>query len=164
MKKIGWTDDYIKTKVLNEPIKDRPKLSIKLIEDPGNLKVPTWDEIDEEVKILKKNNKFKNSLKDLGLDISKADDVKKVDEYMMILKKTPFDKIKDLETEVKKFRQLLEDYLGNNELFSNKGFTITPDGHFGLREWILSKPDFGWELSDFEKAGFKVEDIELKWE
>jgi hypothetical protein len=158
MKRIGWTKKDI-DEILKLPVDKRPRLSIKLIEDPGTLKVPTWDQLKVEVEsTLAKDSKFGTYFLDRGLDKGK------VGQYIEELKKIPQDKMGNLTGELQKFRELLEVKYGCNPLFTNKGFTITPTGRYGLREWILTKPDVGWDLSELEKAGFNVKDLELKWE
>ena len=141
------------------PVDKRPKFRVRLIEDPGNLKVPTWDEMGKVVKnSLKSDADFKKLfIKKYKLDATK------VDLYIDQLKKATVGK-KITNAELKNFQIILEYNYGCNPLFSGKGFTVTPDGKFGLREWILNKPGVGWDISDMQKAGFKVKEIILNWE
>ncbi|MCP3920962.1 MAG: hypothetical protein GY714_00100 [Desulfobacterales bacterium] len=48
--------------------------------------------------------------------------------------------------------------------FSRRGFTVTPAGKFGLREWLMAKPNVSFDLDKMKQDGFIIKQIKLKWD
>lgn len=164
MKRLGFTDTDVKAMLYTRKI-NRPALNITLIENPGNLKVPTWEYIKSELLLGSKNDAvFGKMLRDQGLINRFGSPTAKFNEYFKVLENTypSTENINNLPAEIIDFNRLLQRRFGNNALFTGKGFTLTYDGKFGLREFILSKPKSGWDLESMAKdAGFKIKKIEV---
>ncbi|MCP3923430.1 MAG: hypothetical protein GY714_12700, partial [Desulfobacterales bacterium] len=160
MRRCGWEDSYIKNILDLKPDK-RPSIVINLIENPGKLKVPTWDFFQQKTKnMIDAQDKYLiNNIKRVkGLDIDK------IDTYFDILKKTSVEDVDKLPAHIQDFRKILELKFGNNTLFSGRGFTVTPAGKFGLREWLMAKPDVSFDLGKMKQDGFTIKQIKLGWE
>lgn len=168
MTRLGFEENYIQD-LLAKPIAERGRFKVTLIEDPGTLRVPTWDMLQQET-IALINTEDKQFIKDIlqtlpelrtktgGIDHSKLAKV------FSQLEQTRVENISNLPDNLFDFRNILQQKFGNNALFSSRGFTITKDGSFGLREWVMEEPELGFDLGMMRSAGFKVRNFDLPWE
>jgi hypothetical protein len=135
-------------------------MTLFLIEAKDDALVPMWKYLREETeKLLKTNIDFLDDFKGSNLIPDK------IDYYFSQLEKTQAGKeyVEKLPQDIQDFRFILQGHFGNNVLFTGKGFTVTPEGKFGLREFLLEKPDGGWNISEIKKY-YTIKKYEIRVE
>jgi len=168
MIKLGFEDNDIKT-ILAIPKEQRPRFKITLIEDPGNIRTPTWDVLMQDtIDLIDKGDedflsRMIKAIPELETKTGGIDKAKLAVVFTQ-LKETPVEDIPNLPSGLNDFRYILQYKFGNNELFSSRGATITKDGRFGLREWVLSEPELGFNFGMMKSSGFKIKNFDLSWE
>lgn len=164
MQRLGWKEVDI---AIAE--RDGRSLWISLIENPGSLESPRWTHIIEETNSLLDSNDivFIDRLKKYKVGLNNQNEIDRslIQSYFTQLDNARAGQYDNLDPDVIKFHEILYNNLGNNDLFTNSGFTAAPDGGFGLREWLLYKPESGFEMDDMRNMENLdiISNIELKW-